>query len=91
MDLIFAFPTPSAIAAKAATQGTKIPVVFAMATLEGTDIVKSVREPGGNITGVRYPGPETLTKRLEILAEMAPRAKRVWHAFNLRHFHVNII
>jgi putative ABC transport system substrate-binding protein len=45
--------------------------------LEGNDLVKSVREPGGNITGVRYPGPETTAKRLELLTQLAPDAKRI--------------
>lgn len=51
VDLIFAFPTGSAIAAKAASQGATIPVVFAMANLEGTNLIENLRQPGGNITG----------------------------------------
>jgi putative ABC transport system substrate-binding protein len=43
--------------AKAATQGTDIPVVFALSFTDvaGVDLINSVREPGGNITGVRFP------------------------------------
>ncbi len=82
VDLIFTFPTPTTFAAHDATQGTDIPVVFAYAGIEGSDLVKSVREPGGNITGVRYPGPEMQAKRLEILAELAPEAKRVWIGYD---------
>ena len=78
VDLIFAFPTGGALAAKAATQGTNIPVLFANANIEGVDLVKSAREPGGNITGVRYPGPDLTVKRFEILHELAPQAKRMW-------------
>jgi putative ABC transport system substrate-binding protein len=37
-----------------------------------------VRQPGGNITGVRYPGPEQTSRRLEILVEMAPQVERLW-------------
>jgi putative ABC transport system substrate-binding protein len=85
VDLIFAFPTPPTVAAYAATQGTDIPVVFAMSSLEGLDLVKSVREPGGNMTGVRYPGPEMISKRLEILVEMAPQVKRVWIGYDKNH------
>jgi putative ABC transport system substrate-binding protein len=77
VDLIFAFPTEPAVAAKAATQGTDIPVVFAMAGIEGNDLVESVAKPGGNITGVRYPGPELTVKRLDILHELVPQAKRI--------------
>jgi putative tryptophan/tyrosine transport system substrate-binding protein len=78
VDLIFTFPTEVSLAAKAATQGTDIPVVFANANIEGVGLVNSVREPGGNVTGVRYPGPDLAIKRFEILLELAPRSKRIW-------------
>ncbi len=77
VDLIFVFPTEATLEAKAAIQGTNIPMVFANANIEGVDLVKSVREPGGNITGVRYPGPDLALKRFEILHEMVPEAKRM--------------
>lgn len=83
VDLIFTSgSTPSALAAQAATQGTDIPVVFTFATTEGTNLIKSVREPGGNITGVRYPGPEQISKRLDFLLEIAPQVKRVWIGYD---------
>ena len=82
VDLIFAFPTEPAVAAKAATQGTEIPVVFSIAGIEGNNLVKSVREPGGNLSGVRYPGPDLVTKRFEILLEMAPNIKRLYVPHN---------
>jgi putative ABC transport system substrate-binding protein len=78
VDLIFTFPTEVSLAAKAATQGTDIPVLFAHAFIEGFGLVESVREPGGNITGVRYPGPDLAVKGLETLLEIAPQAKRLW-------------
>jgi putative ABC transport system substrate-binding protein len=74
-DLIFSFPTEASLVAKKATAGTKIPVVFANANIEGVDLVKSVREPGGNITGVRYPGPDLAIRRFEITLELLPSAK----------------
>lgn len=82
VDLIVAFPTGAAIAAKAASQGTKTPVVFAMANLEGINLVQSVRLPGQNITGVRTPGPEIVLKRLEFLLEISPQIKRVYTTYN---------
>ncbi|MBN2117489.1 MAG: ABC transporter substrate-binding protein [Anaerolineales bacterium] len=81
VDLIYAFPTEQAELAKAATEGTDIPVVFAFAGLEGTTLVKSVREPGGNITGVRFSGPESTAKRLELLHQLVPNAKRIGYFY----------
>ncbi len=77
VDLIFAFPTDPALAAKAATQRTSIPVVFALGGIEGTNLVESVVHPGGTITGVRFPGPESTVMRLNLLQELAPKAKRI--------------
>lgn len=78
VDLIVVFPTEATMEAKSATQGTNIPVVFTFALIEGMGIVDSVREPGGNITGVRYPGPAIALRRFEIMRELAPQAKRMW-------------
>jgi putative ABC transport system substrate-binding protein len=77
VDLIFVFPTEASQEAKAVIQGTDIPVVFSVANIEGTGLVDSVREPGGNITGVRYPGPDIALKRFEIMRELAPQATRM--------------
>ncbi len=78
VDLIFVLTTGAAVAAKAATEGTDIPVVFAFAATEETGLIESVREPGGNITGVRLPGPNLALQRFEILHELAPEAERIW-------------
>ena len=77
VDLVFSFPTEQTVLANEATKSTGIPLVFCFAGLEGNDLVKSVTEPGGDITGVRYPGPETTGKRLELLTQVAPDAKRI--------------
>ncbi len=82
VDLIVALPNGPALAAKAATQGTNIPVVFINSFIETNDLVNSVREPGGNITGVRFPGPDISLKNLEVLLKLVPRAKRVWIAYD---------
>jgi putative tryptophan/tyrosine transport system substrate-binding protein len=77
VDLIFVFPTEASIQAKAIAEGTNIPVLFSNANIEDTGLVNSVREPGGNITGVRYPGPDLVVKSFEVLLEIAPQVKRV--------------
>jgi putative ABC transport system substrate-binding protein len=78
VDLIFGFNTEVAIAAKQATSDSNIPVVFANALTEGNNLIESIRAPGGNITGVRYPNIDVAVKRLEILHEVVPKAKRIW-------------
>lgn len=78
VDLIFAFSTEAALIAKATTNGTGIPVVFAMGTIEGTGLVESLRAPGKDITGVRFPGPDIFLKGLDELLELVPHTKRIW-------------
>ncbi len=78
VDLIFVFPTEASILAKKVTEGTGIPVVFGNANIEGVNLVQSVTEPGGNITGVRYPGPDLSLRRFEVMHELVPKMKRIW-------------
>ncbi len=82
VDLIFAFPTDPALYAKKAAAGTKIPVLFSNANVEGTGLIESISKPGGNVTGVRYPGPDLAIKRLEILLDLAPGVKRVYTVYD---------
>jgi putative ABC transport system substrate-binding protein len=79
VDLIVVAPTVTALKTKAVTMKSGIPVVFAAAFTEGNDLVESIRQPGGNITGVRWPSSaEIAIKTLEVLHQMMPHVKRVW-------------
>jgi putative ABC transport system substrate-binding protein len=82
VDLVFAFPGQPAGVVKAAAKGTKIPIVFANAVIEGNDLVDSVRSPGGNITGVRVPSPDLTLKSFESLLELTPKAKRIMAVYD---------
>jgi putative ABC transport system substrate-binding protein len=77
VDLVFVFPGQPALTVKKAAKGTKIPIVFANAIIGGTDLIESVRNPGGNITGVRIPNPELTLKSLESLLELNPSTRRI--------------
>jgi putative tryptophan/tyrosine transport system substrate-binding protein len=77
VDLIVANgDTPTVTAAVEATR--KIPIVFLwVGDAVGQGLVRSLRQPGGNVTGLSILGPETEVKRLELLKEVAPRITRV--------------
>jgi|WetSurMetagenome_2_1015567.scaffolds.fasta_scaffold201462_2 putative tryptophan/tyrosine transport system substrate-binding protein len=76
VDLILAFPTEGALEAKRVGAEAGIGVVFADSNIEGVGLVDSIRAPGKGITGVRYPGPDMTVKRLEVLSQLAPLARR---------------
>jgi putative ABC transport system substrate-binding protein len=76
VDLIVAWSTPSARAAKQATNS--IPVIAAvMADPVGDELVANLARPGGNITGTTFLGPELVPKRLQLLRDIVPRLARV--------------
>lgn len=76
VDVIYVFPSEATIEAKAATEGTDIPVVFSIALVDGLGVINSVREPGGNITGVQYP-PGIAVNRYDVMRQLVPDAKRL--------------
>jgi ABC-type uncharacterized transport system substrate-binding protein len=81
VDLIVAWSTPPARAAKQATNS--IPIVAAvMADPVGDELVASLGRPGGNVTGTTFLGPELVARRLQLLRDVVPGLARVaalWH------------
>jgi ABC-type uncharacterized transport system substrate-binding protein len=74
--VIIAITSPAALAIKRA--GLVTPVVFqSVADPVGLGIVESLARPGGNFTGVAYSEAELGGKRLELLVDAIPSAKRV--------------
>jgi putative tryptophan/tyrosine transport system substrate-binding protein len=74
--------TPSALAAKAAT--TTVPIVF----VTGGDPVidgfaASLNRPAGNTTGVSFLTSAVVTKRLELLRQLVPKAAAIAVLVNL--------
>jgi putative ABC transport system substrate-binding protein len=68
--------TPSVIAARDATR--TIPIVFTVINDPvASGIVKSLAHPGANVTGLALQSPETTAKRLQMLKEIVPGARRV--------------
>jgi len=66
-------------ATRAAMQATTtIPIVITEAgDPVGTGLVASLARPGGNVTGLSSTGPDLVSRRLELLKEIAPMVARV--------------
>jgi putative tryptophan/tyrosine transport system substrate-binding protein len=67
------------LAPKAAIRATRtIPIVFtSVGDPVGAGLVKSLREPGGNVTGMSGLATDIATKRLQLLSDLVPGKKLV--------------
>jgi putative tryptophan/tyrosine transport system substrate-binding protein len=77
LDIIFsAWGTPTALAARDASATT--PIVFAgVGDAVGAGLVKSLTQPGANITGSTFITEETIAKQFDLLRETVPTLSRV--------------
>jgi putative ABC transport system substrate-binding protein len=76
VDVIVAFQTPAATAAKQASGD--VPIVMAgVGDPVGTGLVQSLARPGGNVTGTSNAGAELVGKNIELLRSVLPAARRV--------------
>jgi putative tryptophan/tyrosine transport system substrate-binding protein len=76
VDVIVAVFQPTVQAVQQATKTIPI-VMFAVGDPVATEIVTSLSQPGGNITGLSQLSPELSVKRLELLRDVRPRVTRV--------------
>jgi len=76
VDIIVAWSTPTALAAKQVTNSIPI-VAGVMADPVGDELVASLGRPGGNVTGTTFLGPELIAKRLQLLRDVVPGLARV--------------
>lgn len=73
VSAIVALGTPAALAAKNAT--ATIPILMVnVADPVRSGLVATLRQPGGNVTGMAMLGPELAFKQLEVMKEIAPQA-----------------
>jgi putative ABC transport system substrate-binding protein len=76
VDVIVARTNDPIHAAMAATPSIPIVMLNGNFPVE-TGLVQSLSRPGGNVTGTAYISPQTLAKQMQLLKEIAPRARRV--------------
>ena len=76
VDVILAWGTPAALAAKNATRTIPI-VMVGVADPVAVGLVASLARPGGNVTGLSLNSVELSGKRVQLVKELVPRATRI--------------
>ena len=85
VDVIAAYGTPAAQAAQGASKSIPI-VVIGVGDPVAAGLVANFAHPGGNITGNTILGSDIVTKRLQLLRDAIPSAKRLallWNPNNV--------
>jgi putative ABC transport system substrate-binding protein len=81
VDLILSITTPATLAAQRATADNDIPVVFVPLTDPvGAGVVESLKQPGGNITGITFGLQEG--RRLKWLVQIVPTIEEIYIPYN---------
>jgi putative ABC transport system substrate-binding protein len=80
-DVIVAWTTPAALAAKQATATIPI-VVVGIADPVRVGLVASLARPGGNVTGFSNLGGDLAAKQVEVFVQTLPGAKRLGVVYN---------
>jgi len=73
----------AAAAAKAATNAIPL-IITAAGDPVHSGLVKSYARPGGNLTGLSFISPELGAKRIELVKEILPKARRIAVIWNAR-------
>jgi putative ABC transport system substrate-binding protein len=76
VDLIVTAGALASIAAQKVTRSVPI-VMLALGDAIGIGLVKSLARPGGNLTGVSFLSTELAGKRMQLLKDLLPGAKRI--------------
>ena len=76
-DAIIAVSDIAIAALKAASSSVPIVMSFGTGDPVAAGFATSITQPGGNITGVTMSAPETNAKRLTLLHEAVPKARRI--------------
>lgn len=79
VDLIYADGEAAAYAAKKATQ--IIPIVMHATAPVETGLVRSLAQPGGNVTGMAYQVADYASKEVELMRAIQPKLERIGTVF----------
>ncbi|MBX3500514.1 MAG: ABC transporter substrate-binding protein [Alphaproteobacteria bacterium] len=83
VEIIVASTTSAAVAAKKVTSTVPI-VVLSSGDAVGTGLAQSLARPGGNVTGNSFLGTEFAAKQVQLVTELAPKARRIGFMANSR-------
>lgn len=75
-DMIVTSSTTATLAAAKVTEGTRIPIVF-LSVGNAQKVIKSFASSGSNMAGISSASMELLGKRLDLLKELSPKAKKI--------------